>query len=429
MSNKPIVVVGTTSDYIDEIRSRHPGRALFVTEPAERKRAHEPQPDPHEEILCDLRDASLVWADLSDHLHRWHLQPAGVACFDCESLELAAQIAKTLDLPFPSLTAVANCRNKYLSKQLWHRAGLSCPQAEIIRRSSELPSLLKRLALPVVIKPLTGSGSELVFKCTTDADCNQALSNIQLRLVQHPNERMYKPGRNGSSTMDCRREFVIETWIEGREYSCDVILDGEHLEIIRTAEKLPAPDQSPGTTLAYKVPAQLSPNLNLSQFKRQLHSAARALGLERAVYMVDLIIRGNTAYLLELTPRPGGDCLPWLIRESCGLDMLGLALDFAVGNPIRLPEASSWKPLIGMRFFAKRAGIIRFIDDSHLKQEKRIKSYHLKARPGYRITLPPEDYDSRILGHAIFEANPFEPIQQQCMEIEAKLGIDMEFSS
>ncbi len=428
MSSKPLVVVGTTSDYIDEIRSRYPGRALFVTDPAERKRAGEPRPDPHEEILCDLRDAGLVWADLSEHLHRWRMQPVGVACFDCESLELAAQIAKTLDLPFPSLTAVAACRNKYLSKQIWHRAGLPCPQAEIIRRPSELPFLLKRLALPVVIKPLTGSGSELVFRCTTTENCNQALAKIQFQLAHHPNERMYKPGKNGSSTMDCRREFVIETCIEGQEYSCDVILDGEHLEIIRTAEKLLAPDQPPGTTLAYKVPAQLPPRLDQNLFKHQLHTAARTLGLERAVYMVDIIVRGNTAYLLELTPRPGGDCLPWLIRESCGLDMLGLALDFAAGNPIRLPEASGWKSLIGMRFFAKRAGIIRSIDDSFLKQDERIKSYYLKARSGYRITLPPEDYDSRILGHAIFEANPFESIRRQCLEIEAKLGIDMEIT-
>jgi len=429
MSSQPILVVGTTTDYIDEIRRRYPGRALFVTAPDEREKGSEPRPDPNEEVLCDLRHARLVWAALNDHLHQWHLQPAGVTCFDCESLELAARIAGALDVPFPSPAAVDACRSKFLSKQMWSNAGLPCPQSEMIHSPSQLPDLLKRLALPVILKPLTGSGSELVFKCTTADDCTQALATIQSRLADHPNERMYKPEKNGSSQMDSRRQLVIETFIEGKEYSCDVIIDGAHLKVIRTAEKLPAIDQTLGTTLAYMVPAQLPIGLDQNLFERQLYTAARTLGLERAVCMVDFIVSADIAYFLEMTPRPGGDCLPWLIRESCGLDTLGLALDFAAGNPIQLPEDSCWKPLVGVRFFAKTAGTICSVDASRLKQDARIASYYLKAQPGYRVKLPPEDYDSRILGHAIFEANPYDPIQQQCLDIEAKLTVAMETSA
>lgn len=429
MSSHPIVVVGTTADYIDLIRNGHPGRAIFVTDPAERTKARESKPELHEELLWDLRDADQVIAALKSHLYRWDMQPGGVACFDCESLELTARIAMALDLPFPSPSAVVACRNKLLSKQMWSNNGLPCPQAEKIHSPSELPDRLKRLNLPVILKPLTGSGSELVFKCTTAEDCRRALTTIQARLEQHPDVRMYKPGKDGSSKMDSRREFVMETFIDGQEYSCDVMLEGENLEIIRIAKKLPAPDQTLGTTLAYMIPARLPPGLDQNLFERQLHKAARTLGLERAVCMVDFIVNANTAYLLELTPRPGGDCLRWLIRESCGLDMLGLALDFAAGDPIRLPAASDWKSLIGVRFFARKAGIIRSIDDRHLKQDHRITSYYLKARPGDRVKLPPEDYDSRILGHAIFKAIPPDPILQQCLEIEAKLNIDMETAS
>jgi len=379
-----------------------------------------------EEITCNLRDTEGVVAALKTHLQQWHMQPAGIACFDCESLELAAAIARPLALRFVAPETIGACRNKFLSKKLWHASGLPCPPAAILRNASDVPDLLKQFTLPVIIKPLTGSGSELVFKCDTDADCYRALKTIQNRLADHPDTRMYRPGQNGMSKMDCRREFVVEAFIAGTEYSADIIIEGDHLQTIRTAEKLPALDQTIGTTLAYKVPAQLPAGLDLLRFQRQLISAAHVLGIKRGLCMVDFIVSGRSAYFLEITPRPGGDCLPWLIRESCGLDMLGLALDFAAGIPIRLPLASDWKTLVAVRFFATTAGTIRALDISSIEQDRRIISYYLKARPGYRVTLPPQDYDSRVLGHAVFQPQRNRSLLHQCRQIGAKLSVEME---
>jgi biotin carboxylase len=426
ITSKPIVVVGTTADYIDLIRNRHPDRAVFVTDFAERARAVEPRPPAREEVLSDLRNIGRVITALKDHLRRWNMQPAGVTCYDCESLELAAHIARSLDLSFPSPEAVGVCRNKLQSKRIWAEAGLYSPQAGVIRSPDELAQLLAQFVPPVVLKPLTGSGSELVFKCTSAAECAQALLTLQKHLIRHPNVRMYTPGHKGTAAMDSRREFVIETFIAGREYSCDVIIDEAQATIIRMAEKLPAPDQPMGTSLAYIVPGQLPPQLDRALFQAQLHMAARSVGLKRAICMVDFIVSDNRAYFLEMTPRPGGDCLPWLIQESCGLDIIGLTLEFAAGQPLRLPTDSEWQPLIGVRFFAQRAGIIRSIDDSGLKQAKCIKSYLLKARPGCRVKLPPDDYDSRILGHAIFEPQPEGSILEQCQQVNAQLSVEME---
>lgn len=426
MFKAPIVVVGTTSDYIDLIRRKHPGRAIFVTDAEERARAQEPAPERREEILSDLQDTEGAVAALTTHLRRWDMQPAGIACFDCESLELAACIALALGLPFVSPQAISACRNKFLSKKIWCAGGLPCPPAKIIRSASEIPEILKGFALPVIIKPLTGSGSELVFKCDSAEDCRRALATIQNRMTDHPDTRMYRPGKNGWSQMDCRREFVVETFIEGTEYSCDMIIDENRVQIVRTAAKLPAPDQTIGTTLAYQVPAQLPAEMDQMLFHSQLIAAAHALGIERSICMVDFIVRDHEPYFLELTPRPGGDCLYWLIRESCGLDMLGLALDFAAGIPIRLPQASDWKTLVGVRFFATAAGIVRSIDVSGIERDARVRSYYLKARPGYHVTLPPADYDSRILGHAVFEPYRDISLLRQCRQIGAELSVEME---
>jgi hypothetical protein len=219
---------------------------------------------------------------------------------------------------------------------------------------------------------------------------------------------------------------VAEAFVAGREFSCDVVLEGNRLKIIRTAAKLFAADQPLGTTLAYVIPGDLSAELELEVFERQLLRAARALGLKRAVCMVDFIVRDKTAYLLEMTPRPGGDCLPALIRQSCGLDMLELALDFAEGRPPQTPEASAWQPLVGLRLLAAAAGIVSKIDAAALQKNGSVREICFKARPGRRILLPPQDYDSRVLGHVIFEPHGLRPIEAQCAELSAKLTLEIE---
>jgi len=426
MSDKRVVVVGTTTDYIAHIRRRYPGRALFVTSAAERVKATESRPEPAEELLCDLSDPNRVIDALRTHLKHWHMESSGVACFDCESLRLAGRIAQELALPFPSPPAIAASRNKLLSKQIWRKSGLPCPDAEIIRGQLDAPKFMDRVNKPIIIKPLTGSGSELVFKCSSHPECFNAFATIKSRLAMHPNIRMYRSEESGSAGTDSRQEFVAEEFIRGREYSCDFVVDGDRLEIIRVAEKIAAPEQPVGTTRAYIVPSKLPGELSMKKFKEQLRTAAQALGLERAVCMVDFIVCKDIAYMLEMTPRPGGDCIPWLILQSCGLDMLGLTLDFAEGNPIVIPESSRWLRLVGLRLFAPKSGVIRKIDDSALRLDSRVRDYSLKRSPGYRVVLPPEDYDSRLLGHVVFEPSTSHQIESECCDLEAKLKIKME---
>jgi biotin carboxylase len=427
MLDKRLLVVGTTSDYIDHIRMHYPGRALFVTDPAERAAAVEMAPGPPEELLCDLQDPARVREDLKAHLSRWRIEIGGVVCYDCESLGLAADLAKQFAAPFPAPAAVVASRNKFLSKQIWQKAAVPCPRTGVVRNLESALEFMERVAKPVVIKPLTGSGSELLFICDNRRDCSRAVDLIGRKLAAHPNVRMYQPEKCGTVKMDPQRDFVIEAFVDGREYSCDFMLDGDQVQIIRLAEKIPARDQAAGTTRAYVLPSRLPEPLKMDPFRLQLGNAARALGLKRALCMVDFIVHEEgVAYLLEMTPRPGGDCLPQTIFQSCGLDMLGLALDFAEGKPIALPAASSWVRLVGLRLIAKSGGRIKKIGDQALRRDSRVKELFLKRRPGQRVVLPPDDYESRLLGHLIFRPATADAIESECDALESKLIVEIE---
>ena len=122
--NPKVLVVGTTADYIEWIQQHCPGRAIFLTDPMLRQRACETNPAQPEEVLCNLSDYYYRSETLKVHLLKWKLCLDGITSFDCESMELAAVIAKDLALSYPSVGAVNNCRDKFVSKKIWQHNGL-----------------------------------------------------------------------------------------------------------------------------------------------------------------------------------------------------------------------------------------------------------------------------------------------------------------
>ncbi len=425
MCDQRLIVVGTTPDYIDLLNHRFPGRVMFVTDPLQRDRADELSLDASTELLISLDDIENVRSALSAHLKKWQITPKGVVCFDCESLILAARLAKHYHLPYPSPESVILCRNKIHTKQRWQEWGIPCPTSRLISDELEALHFMNLLGGAVVLKPVTGSGSELVFACRDESECVAAVKTIKTMLARHKDFRMY-PAENACGESSLRDGFAVEELIEGPEYSCDFILKDNCVEIIRIAKKIPAAGHSLGTILAYLLPSELPSFITQKALCRVLFNAAQAIGLSRSICMADFIVSKNKVKLLEITPRPGGDCLPQLIMESSGFDILGASLDLAENRPVNVPSELKWKQFAGLRLFASQPGIIRAIDDEALRRDNRVVECLITRRSGHRVMLPPENYDSRLIGYVVFKPDSVDALESECMELCSKLALDME---
>ncbi len=413
-------MVGSTADYIDWIQKSSPGNALFLTEPGVRHGAYEPCPTPAEEILCNLSDYGKIRRLLQQHLHDYDLSLGGVACYDCESMDLAAVLAQEFGLPYPSVQAVKNCRDKYRSKTLWQKQGLQTPRVKLIRSAAEAADFYRELGDACVLKPLSGSGSELIFRCEDVRACEQGFNDIQQGLQQRRENRLY------TSYFSDDPVILAESLVDGDEYSCDFVIENGRADVIRLTRKILSLHGPFGTTLGYLLPADLPAAINGDHFLQTLVRSAAALGIERAVCMLDFIIHQDQIFLLELTPRPGGDCLPFLLWHCWNLDILKLLLDFSRGRPLRLNKKSDTRPCIGLRLHAGVGGTLKKIDDSQLRQDKRVADIYLKHRPGHRVKMPPKDYDTWILGHVIFHPDGHSEPQDQCRELLEKLVVEIE---
>lgn len=416
MHNK-ILVIGTTPDYIQWIRLSCPDRALFITTPDIRQTAEEETPPVSEEILIPLSDPDQVLAALKTHLDKWKQALAGIFCFDCEAMELAAFIALHFNLDYPTKKAIQNCRDKYVSKQIWQQHHIGCPNISPINSAAEAIAFFKTTPSGCVLKPLTGSGSELVFKCTSESECRSAFNTIQDGLKARAENPLFQ---RKSST-----EFLMlaEEKIAGTEYSCDFIVENNTIHVIRLAKKIKSPFRPFGTILGYVLPAILPQFVDKDHFLETLLKSATTLGIERGLCMVDFIIRDDEVVLIELTPRPGGDCLPHLLKACTRLDMLKICLDFAGKTPLNLPDTQTFSPFVAIRLHAEHSGVLRKIECRNLIEDYRVKTVHLTKKPGHKIKLPPEDYDSWLLGHIIIQPSVNNFPESQAIAISKKIEI------
>lgn len=427
MPDRRVLVVGTTPDYIAYIDRNYPGRALFLTEPGQRTGAREPSPSELDEIVIDLSSVRPVLAALEDHLRKHGLRLSGIACYDCERLGLAAQLADKLGLEYPTLQSVRTARDKYLTKRAWTAGGVRCPRANSVNSPDNAVQLMRDWHRPVVLKPATGSGSELTFLCENESEVIGAFRLVRDGLIERRDHPMFGGDRLARSSDRFVPNVLVEEYIGGVEYSADFILDGRDVRIVRVAQKLFDPNQPFGVALGYVVPAVLPEPLNERELGLALGRAADVLELDRAICMADFRVFNGEIVLLELTPRIGGDCLPPLIRQASGLDTIELALRFAGRLLFELPEPEDWKRTVGVRLLAQSSGLLRAVNFRQLTGDRRILETYLKRTPGYHeVVLPPEDYDSLVLGHVIFTPATDENLLEQCHEVANRVEINVE---
>ncbi len=417
---KKVLVVGTTSDYIQWIRESCPGRALFLTDPKIRAQAQEETPCPAEEILCRLNDVAEVKQALDLHLDQWDQEITGVACFDCESMETASGMAAHLGLDYPGLGAIRNSRDKYISKQIWQENGIACPRSMPVSSVDDLLGFMETIQTGLVLKPFFGSGSELIFRCTTLKECEQGFKILSEGLAERSLRPLFQKKSSHGHLM------LAEELIEGIEFSCDFIVENGSVSIIRMTRKIPAVDRPFGSILGYVIPSSLPRGADLHPLEQTLLKGATSLGIYRGICMVDFMVREGQPLLIEMTPRPGGDCLPFLLLEAGNLDILSLALDFAEKKPVVLERPDLFKPHMGIRILARTNGVLKKIDSRELCLDPRIRSLHFIRKPGHRITLPPEDYDSWLLGHMIIQIDPEESPEDQSLLLANRLSVEIE---
>ena len=228
-------------------------------------------------------------------------------------VSIAASVARRLNLAGPSPAAVRTCRNKYKQRRRLEKAGVAIPAFRCATSISAASREATDLGLPVIVKPVSGSGSTGVKLCSSLAEVSAHAAQL---LNQLCNER-------GAPVA---HRILVESVASGPEYSVEIF----GLDVIGITQKHLGPLPT-FVEIGHDFPAQLLP-----ESRRAIENIARqslvALGLGWGPAHIELRLTESGPQIIEVNPRLAGGFIPELVRLSCGIDLVSETIMVALGE-------------------------------------------------------------------------------------------------
>lgn len=254
---------------------------------------------------------------------------AGVTSSSEYSIGIAGAFARELGLPHQDPDAVAVCRDKSAQRARLGEAGLPGPRFASARTPGDAVAAAIDIGLPVVIKPVAGSGSIGVRLCTTGSEVRAAAGHI----LETDHRELALPPQDS---------VLVEEYLDGPEYSVEVLgtrvvgITRKHLGpepyFVETGHDFPAPLAEPER--AALAEAALA--------------ALRALGLGHGPAHVELRLTAHGPRVVEVNPRLAGGMIPRLVQEAIGVDMILQTVAAAAGGAA--PSGPSRSGAAAIRF-------------------------------------------------------------------------------
>lgn len=155
------------------------------------------------------------------------------------------------------------------------------------------------------------------------------------------------------------------------------------LSFVLDRQTAPAPY---ATTVGHYCPSLLPEN----QQERLLALIAQIfeeLGIRETVFDCDFVATADEVFLLELTPRAGGNCIADLLRRATSFDLMEYAVRLACGDHPQLPASIAMRPAAVLLLGVWKAGRLQYdeAEAEELRQEKWVDSLTLDLAAGASV--------------------------------------------
>jgi cysteine synthase A len=308
---------GTTSDAIRLARAQGYETVLVTMQPEfYRTLPDNPLTLCDQVIHCDTYNVP----EILRALRRFAVE--AIISFDDYHLVVAALCASALGLPHADVSGLVSARYKDLTRErtATTAGGL---RAQLLREDRLSTADLATLSYPLIIKPVDESSGVGVRLCENAGQARAAVDAFSGHLV---NAREYRPVR----------ELLAEPYVDGDEYSCELYwepLEGWHIAGI-TQKFVTAPPHF--VEYGHLFPAALDPHVE-QNVRRRVLGWMEAIGLRAGAAHVELRVKDDLPYLIEVNPRLPGGHITQLVQWCSGIDLVGRYLDFHLSGGVDPP--------------------------------------------------------------------------------------------
>ena len=259
----------------------------------------------------------------------------GIVALGDRPAYIAALAAKQLGIPYNSPDSVSACRNKFVSRERFRRAGLLVPEFFRVSLDASPQRAAERALYPCVLKPLGLSASRGVIRANDREEFIHAFARIAA-LLNDPDIARLRDQQD--------RFLQVESFIEGPEFALEGILTAGELRVLALFDKPDPLDGPYFEETIYVTPSRQQAPVQCEMI-RATQAAIGALGLSSGPIHAEMRVNHHGVWMLEVAARPiGGLCarvLPGLeeliLRHAAGEDIASVTFPDAARGVMMIP--------------------------------------------------------------------------------------------
>lgn len=310
-------------------------------------------------------------------------------CCDA-ALESVAEVTSYYNLPGISVRTARLSKNKQLQRVHLLKNSLACPKFEVVESLEMAKESLKRLTLPVVVKPVDSSGSKGVLLVTSDIKIEKAFLNAWTE--------------SRSSTV------IIEQFLLGKEYSVEMWVNDGEPQVLAVSEKQRTDPPFLLDEIVF-FPSQLDAE-DLLSIKSMALECIKSAHVESGPVHLEAIMTETGPVIVEWACRGAGfkvftNILPYICGQSTCVAMV----NYALGYPTQWPKQDPNKAA-ALVFIAPKPGSFKEIRGlNEVLTLSCLEEICIYPDPGQQLGFLKNGSDR--VGHLLLSGNDPETCRQQ----------------
>lgn len=283
----------------------------------------------------------------------------------------AAYVQEQMGLPaFGPYESVCILQNKDRFRNFLTQYGFNVPKAKGFASIEEAMAEKYWYPWPVIVKPTDSAGSKGVTRVDRLEDLRPAL---EVAFAHSLSKRV-----------------IVEEFIEKAGCSSDTdsfSVDGELKFVSFSAQRFDEHAPNPYTPSAFSWPSTMTAEQE-AELTSEIQRLLKLLGMQTSIYNIETRVGTNgKPYIMEVSPRGGGNRLAEMLRFATGVDLITNAVRAAVGDEVvaveQKPYNGHWAEVI---LHADKDGHFFSLDMDSVFKEKHVKQIDLWVKKGDKVS-------------------------------------------
>ena len=329
------------------------------------------------------------------------LDGAATCCLDTGIVSLA-RLCDKQDLVGLNEEAAIMCGDKYKMKEAFKKHNVNTASHFVVKNEKELKNALDDLQLPVIVKATDLQGSKGIY------------------IAKNGEEAIN--GFKQTMNLTKRDYCIVEEFIEGYEFGAQAfVYENEVLFVMPHGDETYMSHTA--VPIGHYVPLDVKDDV-IKKTKIEVKKAIKALGLNNCAVNVDMILKNDEVYIIELTGRVGANCLPELVEINYGIEYYKMIASMAISeNPLEFWSQRSRENKAGlarMIIETKNSGILKEIVNSNKKDDDIVEITFFKEE---NDEIRKFENSNDCIGQVIVKADNIKKCEEKLDLIESNIKL------